>query len=193
MKKYIVSTALALAVAVSSAEARDISTGTIMVTGDTNIDISSNEISGSGVSTTTDTTKVNVAGAYFLAPNLGAGLLLSSENSEVDDGSTVSKQKMTMIGPIVGYNVSLNQDSGIMLEGAIFYVDGELDEGAFNADISGNGFMIGAAFNYFITDNIATTVGLRAVRADVDLSSGGNTLSADLDETGANLGMSLFF
>lgn len=111
MKNYIVTSAVALALMAVFAEARDISSGTMMVTGDTNMDISSNEISASGLSTTTDSTRTNITGA---------------------------------------------------------------------------------SFNYLLNDNVSASVGLRVVNADVDLSSGGFTTSADLDETGVSIGMSLF-
>lgn len=192
MNKIIV-TSIALALAATAAEARDIAAGTMMVTGDTKIDISSNEISASGQSTTIDTTEINLTGAYFVAPNFGVGLLLASEMTEEDDGTSVVKQTMNMVGPIVGYNMSLSPVTSLMINGAIFTIHGEMDAGVSSADIDGTGYMLGASINFFLNDYVATNVGLRVVDADIDLTGGGQTMSADMTETGVGVGLSVYF
>ncbi len=193
MKKTILA-ASALILSATAVEARDISTGSIMITGDTNLEIGSSEIKTTGGKTTTDSTEINLAGVYFVAKNVGVGLMLGNEDTETDDGSSVSKESMTMVGPIVGYNISLNNNVSIMLHASFFSVTGDLDDGAgFKADIDGDGHMLGGTVNYFLNDNVAVNFGLRMVKADIDFTSGGTTTPADMDETATSIGLSTYF
>ncbi len=192
MKKTLL-TCLALAMSAPAVQARDIAAGTLMVTGDTNMDISSSETNFSGSKSTTDTTKINLTSLYFLDRNFGVGLLIGSESTEVDDGVSVSKQSTAMLGPIVGYNISINPDVSITLHGSIFTLTGEMNDGVFNADLDGDGYMFGGVVNYFLNERVAANVGLRMVNANVDFTSGGTKVAADMDETGVSVGLSTFF
>lgn len=193
MKKTILA-ASALILSATAVEARDISTGSIMITGDTNLEIGSSEIKTTGGKTTTDSTEINLAGVYFVAKNVGVGLMLGNEDTETDDGSSVSKESMTMVGPIVGYNISLNNNVSIMLHASFFSVTGDLDYGAgSNTDIDGDGHMLGGSVNYFLNDNVAVNFGLRMVKADIDLTSGGTSTPADMKETATSIGLSTYF
>ena len=193
MNKFILAAPL-LTLCVAAAEARDISAGTIMITGDTKIDIGSNEIKNSTGTTTTDKTEVNLASLYFLSDNFGAGLLMNNDQTKVDDGAKKTKETLSMIGPIAGYNFSVNSNSSILLHASIFNVSGDVDDGAgFKADIDGHGYMLGGIFNYFLNDRVAVNFGLRWIKADVDYSFSGTSISSDMKETGATIGLAAFF
>lgn len=192
MKRVILTTAI-LGLFSISAEARDIQQGTFMATGDTNLEIGSSKSSYSGGSVKTDKTTLNLAGAYFVANNIGVGVMLNTDQSKVDDGSTVVKTTMSMLGPIAGYNISLTETSSLMLLGSLFLVNGDMDNGAgTKVDIDGNGYMIGGSYNYFFNDHVALSVTLRHVDANIDMSNG-STVSADLTENAMNIGFSTFF
>lgn len=192
MKIVILATAM-LGVLSLSAEARDVQQGTLMVTGDTNLDIGSSKAGFAGGSIETDSTTINLAGAYFVARNVGVGVMLNSEHNETDDGSTVSKETLSMLGPIVGYNLSLTRASSLLFQGALFLVNGDLDDGAgTKADLDGDGYMVGGSYNYFFNDHVALSVALRYVKADIDMSNG-VTGAAGLRETAMSMGFSTFF
>lgn len=193
MKKFILTTA-ALVMAATAVEARDIPAGAIMITGDTNLEIGGSETKFPGGTTTTDTAEINLAGLYFVTRNVGLGLMLGSEDTETDDGSSVTNESLTMFGPIVGYNVSLNSDVSLLFHASVFTVTGDLgDDAGLNVDIDGDGYLLGGAVNYFVNDHVAVNFGLRMTKADLDFSDGGTTTAADLDETAASIGLSAFF
>lgn len=194
MKKMIVTTAIAALFSLN-AEARDVEQGTFMATGDTNLDSGSSKTSYSGGATRTeDNTKLNVAGAYFVARNVGMGLMLNSEYTKINDGTSVTKTAISMLGPIAGYNLSLNEASSLMFLGSIFLADGSVDYGSgTKTDIEGSGYMVGASYNYFLNEHVAMSVTLRHVSANMDLTNSGTTTSADLRENAMNIGFSAFF
>ncbi len=193
MKRVIFST-IALALMATTAAAHEIDAGRVMFMGDTSLDYSSSEVSASGSETTTDKVELNFTSLYFVRPNLGVGLLLGYEDSETDDGTTVEKQSMTMFGPVVGYNISLDHNTSLMLNAGIFTASGDMDDGAGNTgDIDGEGYILGAAFAFFLNDNVAVNLGVRQIDADIDLDDGATTTSADMTETAFNVGFATFF
>jgi len=192
MKKIFLA-GVALAMVATTAEARDIVPGAVMVTGDTKIEIKSSEVSSSGASSTTDSSEINLAGLYFVAKNFGVGILVGSSTTETDNGISVTKQTTDMVGPVVGYNINISPEASIMLHGSIFSVTGKLDLGSSSVNVDGDGYMLGAFVNYFLNDSVAANFGLRTVKENIDLSSGGLTASGDLKETGASVGLSVFF
>ena len=99
-----------------------------------------------------------------------------------------------MLGPIVGYNFSVNPRASVMVHASVFTATGDMeDSDGFEADIEGHGYMLGGLFNYFLTDSVALSAGLRLVDADFEYSYSGTTLDADLKETGVSAGLSAFF
>lgn len=193
MKKLVLASAV-LALFASVAEARDIATGTLMITGDTNIEISSSETNYSSGTITTDSTDINLAGVYFVTTNVGVGLMIGSEDTKTNDGVKVTKESMTMLGPIVGYNINLSSEASIMVHAGYFVANGDVSDGAgFSADIDGDGYMLGGSVNYFLNDKVAMNLGLRRVKADVDYSYSGTTTSAKITETATTIGLATFF
>jgi len=197
-KTTLILVAIVLFLATSSASAHDLAKGSIMLAGDTSFEDSSSDFklndATSGTSVTTDTTTFNVSGAYFVADNIGVGLMINNEDSDTDDGMTVSNESMNMIGPIIGYNISLNKDFSLMLFAGIFNVSGDVGYGAGGASIDGDGTLLMANVAYFISDNFAANLGLRRTDADIDLSIfGGGSASGDITETAMTIGLSAYF
>lgn len=198
MKKIslIIATAF-IALASTAAQARDIDQSTIMISGDTSFDNSSADIKLNGITETSDTTTLNLAGAYFIAKNIGVGVLISNEDTDIDDGTTQSNSAMNMIGPIISYNISLDTDFSVMFTAGYFNLSGDYDDGAGNvANIDGDGILLMTTVVYFISDSFAVNLSMRKTDANVDVTLGTfnpiNT-SGDMEETAMTIGLSAFF
>lgn len=194
-KKILILIAIILFFATSTASAHELGKGTIMVTGDTSFENSSIDIKLDGTTEKTDSTLFNVTGAYFVADNFAVGLMINNEDSDTDDGTSQTNQSMNMIGPIIGYNFSLNSDFSLMLFAGLFNLSGDMDYGAStSADIDGDGTMLMATVAYFISDNFTVNLGIRQTDADIDINimSGGGA-SGDLSETAMTIGLSAYF
>lgn len=192
MKKVFVAAA-ALALTSTALQARDLEQGSMMVSGDTNLSIGSSDVDSVYGDTTTDTVELNLTGAYFVAKNFGVGLLLSREDSETDYAGGSSEETTTMFGPVVGYNISLNNQTSVMIEGSVFMVDGDYDSGAYSSEFDGDGFMVGGSVHYFLNDNVSVNAGLRMIEADIEVKNSFVTYDADLSETSTTIGLSTFF
>lgn len=197
MNKFILLlTATTLTIVSSTTIARDISQGTIMVTGDTSFDDSSLDFSFNGSTETTDTTEFNVTGAYFVAKNLGLGLMIANEDSDTSGGGTNINSSTNLIGPIISYSISLNPDFNLMLSAGLYKISGDIDDGAgSNANFDGDGKLLMASFAYFINDTFAVNLGLRKIDSDIDLSAFGSSISisSTMKETAMNIGFTAFF
>lgn len=197
MNKFVLFLTIAtINIASTVTEARDISKGTIMVTGDTSFDDSSLDFSFNGSTETTDTTEFNVTGAYFIAKNLGIGLMIANEDSDTSSGGTSINSSTNMIGPIIGYSISLNPDFNLMLSAGLYKISGDIDDGAgSNANFDGDGTLLMASLAYFINDTFAVNLGLRKIDSDIDLSTFGSSISisSTMKETAMNIGFTAFF
>lgn len=192
MKKIFV-TAAALALTSPALQARDLEQGSIMVTGDTNLSISSTDFDSAYGETSTDTTELNLVGAYFLAKNIGVGLMLSREDSDTEYEGGSYEETTTLLGPVVGYNISLNNQTSVMIEGSVFMLEGDQDSGGSSSELDGEGFMLGGSVHYFLNDNVSVNAGLRMIEADVEVSQSGGSYDADMSETSMTIGLSTFF
>lgn len=194
MKKLnILLSAITLVLFANLAQARDIAEGTIMFLGDTSLENSSVETKSNVLSDETDTTELSLTSAYFFAENWAAGLMISNEDSDSSDGSNSA---INMIGPIIGYNISLNTDLNLIFAAGLFNLSGDSDDGAgSSANIDGDGTLLMASLAYFLNDNVAVNFALRKTDSDVDLSfnQGGGTVSAEFNETSTSIGLSVFF
>lgn len=196
MKKINLTIAAAfITLASGSGQAHDIEQSTIMISGDTSFDNSSADIKLNGITETSDTTTLSLAGAYFIAKNIGVGLMINNEDTDIDDGTTQSNSAMNMIGPIISYNISLDTDFSVMLTAGYFNLSGDYDDGAGNgASIDGDGVLLMATVAYFIADNFAVNLSMRKTDANVDVTLfNSNSTSGDMEETTMTIGLSAFF
>ncbi len=194
MKRFIFST-IALSMLATTAAAHEVTEGTIMLMGDSNLEYASSEVTSNGAKVETDTVNLNFNGVYFVRNNFGIGLMLGYEDSEVKDGLVTETMSMSMFGPIVGYNFSLDHNTSLILHAGVFTASGDMNDGlGTSGDIDGEGYALGASFNFFVNDNLAVTLGVRRVDADLDTDIAGfPTVSADLTETATTVGLATFF
>ncbi|MFC1589587.1 outer membrane beta-barrel protein [Pseudomonadota bacterium] len=176
----------------SIAEAREIESGSIMFLGDTSLNSSSIDTKLNGTTLSADTTVLNLTGGYFFADNTAIGLMIANEDTSYSDGTNDS---INMIGPVIAYNISLNTDFNLVFIAGLFNISGDEDDGTgASVNFDGDGTLLMASLGYFINDNVAVNFSIRRTSSDVDFSvTGFPSVSADLDETSTNLGLSVFF
>lgn len=181
MKKTLL-TLLAMGIIPNTLSAHNINTGTIEVTGGTNLNFSSSEVDQNGNDTDVDEFGLSVTSLYYVAPNLGVGLHWEYESSEI--GNNDSSE--TLIGPAVAFNIPIAPKMSVKPLAYIGLVDGE--NGA--TDYDGTEWGLGANLNYFIRDNISIDAGIVYSSQDVDIDGGG-----DFKVTGFTtaVGLSVYF
>jgi len=181
MKKTLL-TLLTIGIIPSTLTAHSIQTGTIEVTGGTNLSFSSGEIDRNGNDTDVDSTELSLSGLYYVAPNLGVGLHWEYESTEVGN----SDSSETTIGPAFAFNIPIAPQMSIKPIGYISLVNGE--EGT--TDYDGTEWGLGVDANYFIRDNISVNAGITYSSQDIDIDGGGDYKATGF-QTG--VGLSVYF
>lgn len=167
--------------------AMDIPQGKLELAGRTAINFSdsSTEVSGSQ---DIDTTSFNLQfdGLYYLRNNLGVGLVLEYEKSEVEQGSVSVDSSMLLLGPQASYNFPLNEKISLFVNGAVGYVTMEVE----NNDADGFGFVLGGGLKYFLTNAVSINGTLQYQNMSLEDDAGN-----DMDTSGFNIGagLSLYF
>lgn len=91
--------------------AKEIQQGTVEISGELDLSLSSTEVEPEGsIKTETDTQTIDTSISYYFAPNVGLGVLWSYENSEATRGTASAEITTTLIGPQVTLNISLNDN-----------------------------------------------------------------------------------
>lgn len=196
MKAKILSTAIFGLVLSQPVYAKDINLGTLELLGDASAQLSTEKdtSSGSPITETTKTTDLHATGLYYIQNNFGIGLdftYLISKYSRPGFDSTV---KATLISPVVGFNLSLDPTSSILLEfgllgaiqGVSTYDDSDGDTG--EADISGT--LIGALYKKFVNPNVSLNFGVALISVDAEYEFGGKD---ETDSTDFLAGISVYF
>ena len=117
--------------------------------------------------------------------------MINNQDTDYSDGANDS---INMMGPVVGYNISLNTETSIILQAGLVFVSGDVDDGTGNsASIDGDGTLLMVSVAYFISDNIAVNIGVRKTNVDIDLTVATLPASAEMSETATNIGLSVFF
>lgn len=182
---------------IHTADARDLSPGTIMITGDTSFDDSTLKMDTSYANIKTDTTTFDVTGAYFIATNFGVGLLIGNEDTTSHFDSSTTNSSINMIGPLIVYSISLNTDFNIVLGGGLYTVSGDLDEGGGNSyNFDGDGTFILVSVAYFLNDTVTLNFGFRRTDADIELKANylaNPPVSANMSDNANIIGFSFFF
>lgn len=168
MKKIFALTAGMLLVA-SLAFAKDIETGTVELAGSSNGLFSSRWSDGN----TETSLNLNVAGRYYLMPNLGIGALVDYSMSSGDEDTS-----SFAIGPEASYNINLAEALNAYIgvnAGYFSEENGTTDNGLF---AGGNG-----GVKFFFTDSLSLNCGLLYSHYFGDL---------DDNSFGVNIGLSIF-
>ncbi len=148
MKKILCLIAAMLLVA-TAAQAKDISAGTVEVSGAATLGYNSTDIEvKDGITTDQSSWGLNLNSSYYVVPNLGVGLLLEYDSNTIAD---IDSSELG-IGPIATYSFSMNEQVSLPIFAAITYnsMTGDLAD-----DPSGWGWVIGAGVKYFMADNIS--------------------------------------
>ena len=184
MKKILCLIAAMLLVA-TAAQAKDISAGTVEVSGAATLGYNSTDLEvKDGPTTDQSSWGLNLNSSYYFMPNFGAGLLLEYMSNTIAD---VDSSELA-IGPILTYSFSMNEQVSLPIFGAITY---NSQTGDVIDDPSGWGWKIGAGVKYFMADNVSLNgiVDYGQVYWETD------TTNIEIDQKGVNVfgGRSVYF
>ena len=188
---------LALIFVFQSANARELSPGTIMITGETSFDDSKIRMDTSYSQLVTDTTTLDVTASYFLIKNFGVGLMIGNEDSRTTDGVNTTNTSINISGPMAVYSIDINPDFNINFSLGIFKVTGDMDDGAGTAlEFDGDGTFILLSVAYFFNDNVALNIGIRRTDGDIELYNrflANPPESASMSDNGNMIGFMFLF
>ena len=184
MKKILCLIAAMLLVA-TAAQAKDISAGTVEVSGAATLGYNSTDLEvKDGPTTDQSSWGLNLNSSYYVMPNFGVGLLLEYNSTTIAD---VDASNLG-IGPILTYSFSMNEQVSLPIFGALTY---NSQTGDVIDDPSGWGWLIGAGVKYFMTDNVSLNgiVDYGQVYWETD------TTNIEIDQKGFNVfgGLSVYF
>ena len=147
--KKILCLAMGIMLLSAPAFAKDLGTGTIELNGGATLGYQSTDLEvNDGPTTDQSSWGINLSSQYYFMPNVAAGLLLNYVSQDVDDVDTSELG----IGPIVTYNISMNEQVSLPIFGAITYNSAESD---LLDDPTGWGWLIGAGVKYFMNDYVS--------------------------------------
>ena len=179
---------------VQGAHSKEISKGTFEVSGDSSFSFGSSETKQDGFpgSEDTDSLSLSVTGAYYVAPNLGVGLLWTREDQDSNDGVNNFSFNLNILGPLVEYNLSIAPASSLVfLAGIVLIGDYESESNGFTTskgDISGH--ILGVSFKQFIVDSVSIDFGIGLTSLTLEEDGGGDV---DTDSTDFSIGLSVYF
>lgn len=178
---------LALLVLPGTLWAMDINQGKFELSGKTAFDFSdtTTEVSGQP-DTDTTTYSFQLDGNYYIMNNLGLGLILQYDKTEIEQGGFDTDISSLLIGPQVTYNIPLNEKVSLFVNGAVGYAEAEVD----NVDADGWGWQVGAGVKYFLT-NSASINGVLSYKA-LSLEDDSDN-DFDVDGVGVGIGLSIYF
>ena len=192
MKKSLLSTIAASLFCISTVSyANNINQGTIEIGGDLDFSVFSGELKpeqGNG-KTEIDSTYFSANALYYIQPNLGLGIIWNYESTESTEfylGSIDANEESstTEFGPIVSYNMSINEQTSFKLQGGVTIISSE----RYNLDMSGFGWLIGGQLSYFINENISFDTSLGYTSGTIEND---NSVYADIDISGFGIGVGL--
>lgn len=182
------------AIITNNAYAKDIAKGTIELSGDSSFSISSSESTQQGVSGSedTDTRTLNLSALYYVAPNVGVGILWFNANEETNDGIDKDEISINSLGPTVGYNMSIDAASSFQFfAGLLLIGDYEAQSNGFTiseGDVSGHVF--GATYKKFITESVSFNAGFSMSTIEIEEDGGSDV---ETDSTDLDFGLSVYF
>jgi len=188
MKKSILSIAtISLMCLHTSSFAKNISIGTIEIGGGSTLSIDSREteLENSFDEITVDTTVLSANALYYVRPNLGVGATFFYDSTEITEQQTSKEVMTSTIGPMVSYNFSINEQTGLKISGAFLKVSGDAPN---NTDQSGFGWNAGSQLSYFLNDHVSINGSLKYYSYAYERE---NVVSIDLEESGFNFGVGL--
>ena len=177
-----------------SAQAREITPGTVKLSGATNasffnstIDVNGNEISD------TDTLLLETDAVYFLTKNIAVGGTVSFENSDTDFAGGAKDETTTLIiGPTVAVDVPLSEAINFIADASIgyFQMDGEDEVGEY---LDADGFAYGISAGVAMFPAKQVSLDLTAKYEVLDGEDSISDFDVETDSMGINLGVSVYF
>jgi len=167
--------------------AMDIDQGKFELAGTTafNFSDTTTEVDGAPDIDTT-TWSFELDGNYYFMKNVGLGLILLYEDSEVDAGAGDIETSTFFIGPQITYNIPLNEKVSLFVNGAVGYADAEFDSN----DADGWGFQVGGGLKYFLTNSASINGRVQYQSLSMEADAGGD---ADTDGFNLGVGLSIYF
>jgi len=181
--------------------AKDIEMGTIEVLADSSISSSKDKTTELTIEETTKSTDINIGLLYYFQKNVGIGLLLMNGKTDVTStnsafgASSKFVDKYTAISPAFGYEISLDETSGISLTGVavgLFKGDGSSQQDsnpAIKHEISGTAFEV--AYKKFLTPSVSLNAGVSKLKLKRKYKDFDVTRESDITDFGA--GFSVYF
>ena len=149
---------------------KEISQGSTVINGQTSFIFGNSELSfDAGGSADTSVNEVKGGISYYPADNLGIGVSLNRESTEVKVDANTSTSTVMVVGPGASYNISLNNN--VSLTPNVFVGYANITTGATGAvdqTISGFGYGGGVTLSFFINDNIFTGLGIQYVSSNLE-------------------------
>lgn len=185
MKKTVI-VLLALLVP-ASLWAMDINQGTFELAGTTAFNFSDTTTEVDGASDIDTTTwSLELDGNYYFMKNVGLGLILQYQDSEVDAGLPTGDIETStfFIGPQIIYNMPLSEKVSLFVKGAVGYADAEFE----SDDADGWGWQVGGGLKYFITNS--ASINAAVTYQSLSMEDGGDV---DTDGFNVGVGLSIYF
>jgi len=172
-------------------QAREITEGTLVLTGGTTGDLSLTTTNVDALGLQYDTTSLNLdAGVrYFFQDNLAVGLRYSYEysNSEYENGYE-QESTLTSLRPGIFLNHSINDDNSLVFGGEFMLGSQEYQEtGEAPLQLDVSGFAIRAEYTHFVNELLAVNAGAMYVFSSVEE----DMTSVEAESSGLIMGFSL--
>lgn len=193
MKKIIVVVAVLL-LSCSVSFARDISVGTIQLSGGTSLQFNGVEVEVDNVKEIdSDVTEIDFSGHYYFMENIGFGLLMQYENEDTKlAGGGFDETTLTVFGPQVIGQFPINETTNFYLSGHIGFMtwEGKDDLGTY-VDADGTSYGVNAGISIFPIDPVSIDLGLKYMISDGD----DDISNADIEitELGFGVAISVYF
>jgi len=168
--------------------AKEVPVGTIEISGDLDISVTSFETKTEGTDNTdTDTQAVSASFLYYPLNNIGIGLAWEYESSESVTNGSKYEQTVNLIGPGVSFHFSVNDNLNIKLIGAIAKSAAEFSSNGSTTEADGFAWVISGGIAYFVTESVSLDASVRYLSISQEIDSD----STDIDSSGLATGLGL--
>lgn len=192
MKKVVLG--LLLVMFAVSAQARELTPGTVKLSGATNASFFNTTIDFDGEEVTdTDTFSLEADAVYFLTNNIGVGGTVAYEDSSTDEaGGGSFDETLTVIGPVVAVDVPLNENLNFIADATIAYFkwEGDILDGS-DVDIDGLAYGVSAGLAMFPAKQVSFDLTAKYLFLDGEESD--FDVDVESESMGINLGVSVYF
>lgn len=171
--------------------AKEIERGTLEIGGGLDVSYGSHSTKVSqGETSSTDAQNISAILAFYVAPNLAAGLAWDYRSADVTSGGDRFESSLNVIGPLVTLNLGLNDAAALRFTASIGKAHSEAGDTFSVVNVDGLGWSVGGAIRYFLTDSVALDGGIDYL----SLSMKESTTSTEVSQSGFStaLGISVF-